>query len=75
MRLFGGGNSIERIYLAGTLADISVATDTLAIVLANAADESAEPGDVMLVSDTGAVVTTDGIAFTYVPILLICIKK
>jgi len=67
VRLFGGGNSIERIYLAGTLADISVATDTLAIVLANAADESAEPGDAMLVSDTGAVVTTDGIAFTYVP--------
>ena len=57
--LLGGGASISTVRLDGVIANVSSTSDTSIIVVAQQAADSATPGRVEIVSDTGSIVSVD----------------
>jgi hypothetical protein len=61
--MLGGGESVASVHIVGANATILSGNDTLIVVQATAGETSQTTGDVVIVSDTGATVTSED-AFT-----------
>ena len=57
--LLGGGASVSTVRLDGVMANVSSASDTSIIVVAQQAVNSLTPGRVEVVSNTGAIISVD----------------
>jgi hypothetical protein len=63
-RLLGGGSGIASVTLAGTSVSSVLSANDTAVVVAAAARGTAGTGDVVVTSNTGAIITeTDGFAY------------
>jgi hypothetical protein len=63
--LLGHGKKVTEVKLAGYVAKIEFQSDTKLIVIAAPGSSQQSEGPVVLTVDTGAIVTTDSIEFTY----------